>query len=51
LKEGKMEKASVLNPRTVWEPSTMAVEQILALADRGLLRPKTEVDWRRVRSY
>jgi hypothetical protein len=46
FKEGKMEKAPVLDPRTVWEPSTVAEEQIQALADRGLVRPKTEVGWR-----
>jgi hypothetical protein len=28
FEEGKMEKAPVLNLRTVWEPSTVAKEQI-----------------------
>jgi hypothetical protein len=41
FEEGKMEKAPVLDPRTVWEPSTLIEEKIQALADRGLLRPKT----------
>jgi hypothetical protein len=46
FEEGKMEKALVPDPRTVWEPSTVKEEQIQALADRGLLRPKTQVGWR-----
>jgi hypothetical protein len=32
-------------PRTVWEPSTMTETKIQALVDRGLLRPKAEVEW------
>jgi hypothetical protein len=35
-----MEKAPVPDPHTVREPSTVIDEQIQALADRGLLRPK-----------
>jgi hypothetical protein len=46
FEEGKMEKAPVPDPRTVWEPCTVTEEQIQALADRGLLRPKTKVGWR-----
>jgi hypothetical protein len=46
FEERKMDKAPVLDARTVWELSTVAEEQIQALADRGLLRPKTEVFWR-----
>jgi hypothetical protein len=46
FEEGKMEKVSLPDPHTVWEPSTVMEEQIQALADRGLLRPKTEVGWR-----
>jgi hypothetical protein len=41
-----MEKAPVLDPHTVWEPSTATEEQIQILVDRGLLMPKTEVGWR-----
>jgi hypothetical protein len=46
FEEGNMEKAPVLDPCIVWEPSTVAEEKIQALADRGLLSPKTEVGWR-----
>jgi hypothetical protein len=45
FEEGKIEKAPVPNPHTVCEPSTV-IEKIQAQADRGLLRPKTEVGWR-----
>jgi hypothetical protein len=48
FEKGKMEKALVPDPCTVWEPSTVTKEQIQALADRGLLRPKTQVGWRPV---
>jgi hypothetical protein len=34
------------DPRTVWEPSTMTETKIQALVDRGLLRPKVEVEWK-----
>jgi hypothetical protein len=44
FEEEKMEKAPVSDPRTVWDPSTVTEELIQALADRGLLRPKTQVD-------
>jgi hypothetical protein len=43
---GKMEKAPVLDPHTIWEPSTVTEEKIQALATHGLSRPKTEVGWR-----
>jgi hypothetical protein len=44
--EGKMEKASIPDPSTVWETSTVTEEQIQSLADRRLLRPKVQVGWR-----
>jgi hypothetical protein len=44
--EGKMEKASIPDSSTVWETSAVTEEQIQSLADRGLLRPKTQVGWR-----
>jgi hypothetical protein len=46
FKEGKMEKAPVPDPSTVWETSTVTKEQIQSLADHGLLRPKAQVSWR-----
>jgi hypothetical protein len=46
--EGKMEKASIPDPITIWETSTVTEEQIQSLADRGLLRPKAQVGWRPV---
>jgi hypothetical protein len=46
FEDGKMEKTPVLGPHTVWEPSMVTEEQIQALADCGLRRPKTEVGWR-----
>jgi hypothetical protein len=39
------EEASVPDPRTVWVRSTMTKAKIQALVDRGLLRPKVEVEW------
>jgi hypothetical protein len=47
-KEGKMEKASIPDPSTVWETPTVTEEQIQSLADRRLLRPKAQVGWRPV---
>jgi hypothetical protein len=44
--EGNMEKALIPDPSTIWEMSTVTKEQIQSLADRGLLRPKAQVDWR-----
>jgi hypothetical protein len=46
FEEGKMEKAPIPDPSTVWEMSTVTEEQIQSLADRGLLRPKAQVDCR-----
>jgi hypothetical protein len=46
FEEEKMEKAPVVDPRTVWEASTVTEKQIQSLADRGLLRPKSQVGWR-----
>jgi hypothetical protein len=46
FEESKMEKAPIPDPSTVWERSTVTEEQIQALADRGLLRPKSQVGWR-----
>jgi hypothetical protein len=40
------EKACILDPQAVWVQSTMTEAKIQALVDRGLLRPKTEVEWR-----
>jgi hypothetical protein len=36
----------ILYPRAAWVRSTMTEAKIQALVDRGLLRPKAEVDWR-----
>jgi hypothetical protein len=44
--EGKMEKAVVPDPSTIWETSMVTEEQIQSLADRGLMRPKAQVGWR-----
>jgi hypothetical protein len=41
-----MEKTPIPDLRTVWEASTVMEEKIRSLADRGLLRPKSQVDWR-----
>jgi hypothetical protein len=38
--------ASIPDPRTVWVQSTMTEAKIQALVNRGLLRPKEEVEWR-----
>jgi hypothetical protein len=46
FEEGKMEKAPIPDPSTVSDASTVTEEQIQALADRGLLRPKSQVGWR-----
>jgi hypothetical protein len=34
------------DPRTVWVSSTVTEAKIQALVDRGLLRPKVEVEWK-----
>jgi hypothetical protein len=40
------EGASLRDPQTAWVWSTMTEAKIQALVDRGLLRPKAEVEWR-----
>jgi hypothetical protein len=40
------ETASIPDPQTAWVRSTMTEVKIQALVDRGLLRPKAEVEWR-----
>jgi hypothetical protein len=40
FEEGKVEKAAIPDPSTVWEKSTVTEEQIQSLVDHGLLRPK-----------
>jgi hypothetical protein len=40
------EAACIPDPRTAWVRSTMTEAKIQALVDRGLLRPKAEVEWR-----
>jgi hypothetical protein len=40
------EVAFILDPQTAWVWSTMTEAKIQALVNRGLLRPKEEVEWR-----
>jgi hypothetical protein len=40
------ETACILDPQEAWVRSMMTKAKIQALMDRGLLRPKTEVEWR-----
>jgi hypothetical protein len=40
------EGASISNLQAMWVRSTMIEAKIQALVDRGLLRPKAEVEWR-----
>jgi hypothetical protein len=40
------EAASIPDPQTAWVRSTTIEAKIQALVDRGLLRPKAEVEWR-----
>jgi hypothetical protein len=40
------EAASIPDPQTAWVLSTMTKAKIQALVDRGLLRPKAEVEWK-----
>jgi hypothetical protein len=40
------ETACIPDPRAAWVRSTMTEANIQALVDRGLLRPKAEVQWR-----
>jgi hypothetical protein len=42
------EAASIPDPHTAWVWSTMTEAKIQALVDCGLLRPKTEVEWKAV---
>jgi hypothetical protein len=41
-----VEALSILDPRTVWDRLTMTEAKIQSLVDRGLLRPKEEVEWK-----
>jgi hypothetical protein len=40
------EAACIPDPQAAWVRSTMTEAKIQALVNRGLLRPKTEVEWR-----
>jgi hypothetical protein len=40
------EAACIPDLRTAWVRSTMTEDKIQALVDRGVLRPKAEVEWR-----
>jgi hypothetical protein len=40
------EAASMPDPQTAWVRPTMMEAKIQALVDRGLLRPKAEVEWK-----
>jgi hypothetical protein len=40
------EAACIPDPQAAWVRSTMTEARIQVLVDRGLLRPKTEVEWR-----
>jgi hypothetical protein len=40
------EMACIPDPQVAWVRSTMTEAKIQALVDRGLLRPKTKVEWR-----
>jgi hypothetical protein len=40
------EALPILDPRTVWVPSTMTEAKIQSLVDCRLLRPKEEVEWK-----
>jgi hypothetical protein len=40
------ETACISDPQEAWVRSMMTEAKIQALVDRGLLRPKTEVEWR-----
>jgi hypothetical protein len=41
-----VEAAPIPDLRTMWVRSTMTEAKIHALVDRGLLRPKAEVEWK-----
>jgi hypothetical protein len=40
------EAAPIPDARTVWVGSSMTEAKIQSLVDRGLLRPKAEVEWK-----
>jgi hypothetical protein len=40
------EAVCIPDPRAAWVRSTMTEDNIRVLVDRGLLRPKAEVEWR-----
>jgi hypothetical protein len=42
----EVEALPVPDPRMVWVSSTMMEAKIQPLVDRGLLRPKAEVEWK-----
>jgi hypothetical protein len=44
--EMEAEAACIPDPQAAWVWSTMTEDKIQTLVDRGLLRPKTEVQWR-----
>jgi hypothetical protein len=44
--EMAVEAACIPDPQAAWVRSTMTEAKIQALVDRGLLRTKTEVEWR-----
>jgi hypothetical protein len=46
FEEGKMEKAPIPDPSTVWETSTMRKSRSSRWRTRRLLRPKAQVAWR-----
>jgi hypothetical protein len=41
-----VEATSIPDPQMVWVRSTMTEAKIQALVDRGLVRPKVEVEWK-----
>jgi hypothetical protein len=45
-REMAAEGASIPDSQAAWVRSTMNEAKIQALVDRGLLRPKAEVEWR-----
>ena len=46
FEEEEMAPEQIPVPETVWTSSTITEEQIQLLVNRGLLRPKTEVEWK-----
>jgi hypothetical protein len=41
-----VEAPCIPDPQAAWVQSTMTEAKIQALVDRGLLRPKMEMEWR-----